>query len=309
MLEQDSLLQAGSPAPTPPVVDLGPLSWVVDSLRDTLHDVRDQLLSFSEEVQAASGSHLTTLDTASLRMAAQSLHEAVGVLDLVERPAAAQVVGAMERSVQLFVPNPERCSPEAAQQLAQAGTAVLDYLDSALKGQPDWSVGLFPVYREVAQLAGFDRIHPADLWHASWQWLEIDEAMPAPAAEARPFLESVLQMFRSGGTQGAAELAAHTQQLWGKTTDSKERVFWQLASGFLQLLSTQALRFDEQVSAPIAAQITEKHLLGNVIRCKVQTDDLSLTVDSLNNQFLPDLTVGLQVSIRLDPRECVTLAR
>ena len=70
-----------------------------------------------------------------------------------------------------------------------------------------------------------------------------------------------------------------------------------------------SLRFDEQVSAPIAAQITEKHLLGNVIRCKVQTDDLSLTVDSLNNQFLPDLTVGLQVSIRLDPRECVTLAR
>ena len=70
-----------------------------------------------------------------------------------------------------------------------------------------------------------------------------------------------------------------------------------------------SLRFDEQVSAPITAKITEKHLLGNVIRCKVKTDDLYLTVDSLNNQFLPDLSVGQQVSIRLDPRECVTLAR
>lgn len=69
------------------------------------------------------------------------------------------------------------------------------------------------------------------------------------------------------------------------------------------------LSFDAKISAPIPAQITEKHLLGNVIRCKVKADDAYLTVDSLNNQFLPDLSVGKHVVIRLDPSESVVLDR
>ena len=75
MIDQDKLLQPGSHASAPASVDLGPLAWVVDSLHDTLNDVREQLTTFSEEVKAASGSHLTTLDTAVLREATQSLHE------------------------------------------------------------------------------------------------------------------------------------------------------------------------------------------------------------------------------------------
>ena len=112
MIDQDKLLQPGSHASAPASVDLGPLAWVVDSLHDTLNDVREQLTTFSEEVKAASGSHLTTLDTAVLREAAQNLHEAVGVLDLVERPAVAKVAGAMERCVQLFITNPELYTPD-----------------------------------------------------------------------------------------------------------------------------------------------------------------------------------------------------
>ncbi|MDO4795198.1 MAG: response regulator [Brachymonas sp.] len=282
MIDQDQQLPTGSHASAPAAVDLGPLAWVVDSLNDTLNGVREQLIAFGAEVEAASGSHLTALDTAVLRMAAQSLHEAVGVLDLVERPAAAKMVGAMERCVQLFINQPELCTPAAAQTVVQAGTSVLDYLSSLLKGQPDHAPGLFPAYRDVAQLAGIDRIHPADLWHGPWQWLEAqDFALPAEAslpdeAHMPPFLEGMLQLFRSGGQQGADQLAALTLRLWQNGSTPKTRVFWQLASGVLQLQAHQALRFDDQL----------KRLLS---RIAVQYDLLQQPSGEVSDRLAQDL--------------------
>lgn len=237
-------------------VDLGPLAWVVDALRETLNTVRDQLLYFSQEMQDAEGGHLTTSDTTTLRMAGQSLHDAVGVLDVVERPAAAQVVRVMENCLQRFVANPELCTPEAIQALNQAGMAVLDYLTHVLKGGPDHSVGLFPVYRKVAQLAGMERIHPADLWHHDWQWLEVQEAPSAlaqtGATSASAFLMGVLKVFQSQAQQGVEDLERQAHRVWAQSKTHEVRVFWQLVTGFLQTLAVQAVAFDEYVKRQIS---------------------------------------------------------
>ena len=262
MIDQDRPLAANRDSSA---VDLGPLSWVVGSLRETLNGVGDQLDQFSRAIAAASGGHLSTLDTTPLRLAAQGLHEAAGALDLIERPAAAQMVGAMEHSVRLFVESPELCTPDAARLVAQAGSSVIDYLASVLGGHPDYSVGLFPIYREVAELARLDRIHPADLWHHTWQWLETDDCAPAqtiPLLENAPlFLECVLQLFRSGGKQGAPELAAHTRKAWQDSLHPRERIFWQMATGFLQILSTQALPFDDPVKRLLSRTAVQYDLL------------------------------------------------
>ena len=262
MIDQDRPLAANRDSSA---VDLGPLSWVVGSLRETFDGVSAQLVEFGCKAEAASGSHLTALDTTPLRFAAQGLHEAVGVLDLIERPAVAQVVGAMERGVRRFVESPELCTPDAARLIAQAGSSVIDYLTSVLGGHPDHSVGLFPVYREVAELSKLDRIHPADLWHHTWQWLEVDDETPAQLASlpenAPPFLEGVLQLFRSGGKQGAPELAAHTRKAWQDSTHPRERIFWQLATGFLQILSTQVLSFDDPVKRLLSRMAVQYDLL------------------------------------------------
>ena len=262
MIDQDNPFVANRDSSA---VDLGPLSWVVGSLRETLNGVGDQLDQFSRAIAAASGGHLSTLDTTPLRLAAQGLHEAAGALDLIERPAAAQMVGAMEHSVRLFVESPELCTPDAARLVAQAGSSVIDYLASVLGGHPDYSVGLFPIYREVAELARLDRIHPADLWHHTWQWLETDDCAPAqtiPLLENAPlFLECVLQLFRSGGKQGAPELAAHTRKAWQDSLHPRERIFWQMATGFLQILSTQALPFDDPVKRLLSRTAVQYDLL------------------------------------------------
>ncbi|MDO5654056.1 MAG: hypothetical protein Q4G39_08125, partial [Brachymonas sp.] len=261
-----------------PAVDLGPLSWVVDSVRDNLHGAREQLEEFGQQVREASGSHLTTLDTTPLRGTAQSLHDTVGVLDLVERPAAAQLVGAMERAVQKFVAQPELCTEQAIAKLNHAGNAVLDYLSSVLRGQADHSVGLFPVYRDVAQIAGFDRIHPADLWHQPWRWLEAEPpvAAVAQATGEEQFFESVLKLFQSGGTQGADTLSLKTQHVWQRSQVRDERVFWQLATGYLQALAAGALPFDEHV----------KRLLS---RIAVQYDVLQQGGGTVSERLAQDL--------------------
>lgn len=224
-------------------VDLGPLSWVVDSLRDSVHNVRDQLLEFSQEVTNASGSHVTTLDTVNLRMAAQGLRDCGGVLDLVERPAAATMVSAMEKAVQSFIGQPELCTPEAVTVLNHAGNAVIDYVLSVSSGQADYSVGLFPLYKSVSTLSDTKRVHPADLWHYNWRWLELKEDIPLTQKDTLTgdniFFESVLSIFQSQGKSGVEPLSVHTHRLWLDGSSLETRVFWQLATGFLQILAQQ----------------------------------------------------------------------
>ena len=71
MIDQDRPLAANRDSSA---VDLGPLSWVVGSLRETFDGVSAQLAEFGSKAEAASGSHLTALDTTPLRFAAQGLH-------------------------------------------------------------------------------------------------------------------------------------------------------------------------------------------------------------------------------------------
>ncbi len=73
------------------------------------------------------------------------------------------------------------------------------------------------------------------------------------------------------------------------------------------VLDHPSLSFGEKVSRPILGIITEKQLLGNVVRCKIRAEDIDLTIDSLNNQFLPSLNIGKKVYLRLDPKACVVL--
>lgn len=73
------------------------------------------------------------------------------------------------------------------------------------------------------------------------------------------------------------------------------------------ILDHPSLSFGKKVSQPIASIITEKHLLGSVVRFKVRAENTVLTVDSLNNRFLPKLDIGSKVYLRIDPHECVVL--
>src|SRR5512133_2297782 len=142
--------------------DLGPLAWVLDELRKSLETASGALRRFVRDTGLARGSDMASVDGNQLRIARQQLHQAVGALEMVGQRGPAQVLRSMEAAVQKFIERPELCNETAAAKVERAGFALTDYLEGVLLGKPVSAVALFPQYRDVQELAGADRIHPAD---------------------------------------------------------------------------------------------------------------------------------------------------
>lgn len=72
-----------------PLADLGPLAWVFDELRKSLDAANKAVKRFVREFEQSRQSDLESVDPASLRMARQQLHQAVGALEMVGLAAPA----------------------------------------------------------------------------------------------------------------------------------------------------------------------------------------------------------------------------
>src|SRR5450830_147655 len=188
--------------------DLGPLAWVLDELRKSLDGATKALHRFVRDAELARGSDLAALDASQLRIARQQLHQAVGALEMVGMAAPAKVLRAMEALAQRFVQRPELCSDEAANKVERASFALTEYLEGVLKGKSASSVALFPQYRDVLELVGDDRVHPADLWPFEWRWIDVvlpEEAVPlAYDSSARARLDGlILKVVKSSDVAAA----------------------------------------------------------------------------------------------------------
>jgi chemosensory pili system protein ChpA (sensor histidine kinase/response regulator) len=162
--------------------DLSALAWVHVELRRSLETAHKSLRRYLREAEAAAGSDVDAVDPSVLRSARSQLHQGVGALELVGLPAAARVLRASEAAVQRMVARPALVKPAAVETVERLSFALLDFLARQLAGKPVSPVMLFPQYRAAQQLAGADRIHPADLWPIEWQWLDLP---PDPLAQPR----------------------------------------------------------------------------------------------------------------------------
>lgn len=221
--------------------DLGPLAWVLDELRKSLDGATKALKRFVRDAELSRGSDLAALDASQLRIARQQLHQAVGALEMVGLVVPAKMLRAMEALAQKFVQKPESCSDEAAMKVELASFALTDYLEGLLKEKSSSSVALFPQYRDVLELLGSDRVHPADLWAHELRWLHIpvpDTVTPLGYDTAvRSRIDGyVLRVVKSADVSSALALA---DIAWGFTAAQNQlhaRVFWAVTSAFLKLL-------------------------------------------------------------------------
>ncbi len=227
--------------------DLGPLAWVIGEIQKSLEGASKSLRRHARE-----HGQVPELDTGLLRMARQQLHQAVGALRLVGHPAPAMVLGAMEFAAQSFIDEPSRCTEPTVQKIEQAGFAVTDFLQAVLAGKPVSPVALFPQYRDVLELVGNERVHPADLWIYPWVWAEV----PRPGAyrtmvydpAVRAHLDrDVLKVVKSGDDQAARRLCALCVGLGLGVPQPKVASFWMLAAGFFEALSLSLLPPDVYV--------------------------------------------------------------
>ncbi|RUR69512.1 response regulator [Variovorax guangxiensis] len=233
---------------TPVTEDLGPLAWVLGEIQKSLDGVGKSLRRFVREVDAAASEP----EAGPLQMARQQLHQAVGALQMVGHSSPALVLGAIEFAVQGFIAEPQRCTEAAVLKIERAGFAVTDFLGALLAGKPVSSVALFPQYRDVLELVGNERVHPADLWSTAWRWVEIKPAVTQAAVAYDPAVRSrldreVLQLVKSGDTQAARRLHALCLGLGRGALLPRVSSFWTLAAGFFEALAAGLIQPDAYV--------------------------------------------------------------
>jgi chemosensory pili system protein ChpA (sensor histidine kinase/response regulator) len=232
--------------------DLGPLAWVLDETRKSIEAATKAFKRFAREAQSARGINLESVDVNSLRTARQQLHQVEGVLEMVGQSLSARLVRGMEGMVQRFVAKPQEIDQRAITALETAGFALVEYLQSFMNGQRCSALGLFAQYREVQELAGADRIHPADLWDFSWRWAapylpkNVKSINYAPDIRQR-FDRGILGILRGNTAKVALDLHDLTLGLAAGEVQTKRAhpaAFWMLAAGFFQALSIGSIAFD-----------------------------------------------------------------
>ncbi|HEX7864217.1 MAG TPA: hybrid sensor histidine kinase/response regulator, partial [Variovorax sp.] len=231
----------------PVTEDLGPLAWVLGEIQKSLDGVGKSLRRFVRDVDAA-----TEPESGPLQMARQQLHQAVGALQMVGHSSPALVLGAIEFAVQGFIAEPQRCTEAAVHKIERAGFAVTDFLGALLAGKPVSSVALFPQYRDVLELVGNERVHPADLWSTAWRWVEIKPALTQAAVSYDPAVRSrldreVLQLVKSGDVQAARRLHGLCMGLGRGALLPRVASFWTLAAGFFEALAAGLITPDAYV--------------------------------------------------------------
>lgn len=247
----------GTMPPDAPLTDLGPLAWVLDELRKTLDTATKAVQRFVREAQQWPHDELSAPDVAPLRMARQQLHQAVGALEVVGLAPAAQVLRAMEAAVQRIVQKPHLGTEAAASSIERAGFALMEYLEAVLRNKPVQPVALFAQYREVQQLAGAERVHPADLWSFEHRATDIPPPVQARARSTDACLRSlldqqVLLLLRASSPAAAQQLSQLSAGLSVAATSPRATTFWRVTAAFFEALAHNRLSVDAYAKRVIA---------------------------------------------------------
>jgi chemosensory pili system protein ChpA (sensor histidine kinase/response regulator) len=235
-----------------PVNDLGPLAWVLDELRKSLDGASKAIRRFVRDAELARGSDLESLDASQLRIARQQLHQAVGALEMVGLPEPAKVLRSMEALAQKFVERPESCSEDAATKVERASFALIEYLESVLRGKAASAVALFPQYRDILELVGEERVHPAELWAHAWRWIDADTPAAAQPlgydAGLRSQLDSaVLKVVKTGSVSSSQALRDICLGLAAGQQALEVRSFWKICAAYFESMALKLCPSDVYV--------------------------------------------------------------
>lgn len=243
--------------------DLSALSWVQEELRRSLELALKSLRRHLKESETTFDADVDAVDPAVLHNARQHLHQGVGALELVALPAGASLLRACETCVQRLIAKPRSIDAHAVSVIEAACFALMDYVARLLAGKPVSSLAMFPQYRAVQEMAGADRIHPADLWFHDWQWLPLpldDRAVACqPDADTRSAIEARMLSIMRSPTPGAAHRMSHIFAGLGAGTDNAQAAtLWKLAAAMFEAQAAGLLSpdvFSKRVASRLLAQL------------------------------------------------------
>jgi len=244
------------------VDDLSTLAWVHDELRRSLESAHKSLRRYLKEAEDVAGSDVDAVDPAVLRAARAQLHQGVGALEMIGLPGPARVLRASEAVVQRFIARPKTVARAAVESVESASFGVLDYLSRKLAGKGLPTLALFPQYRALQELAGADRVHPADLWRDDWQWRHVPgdaRAEPCiPDAATRTAMETQVLAIMRGADRGAMQRLSDLCAGLGAASDGHLAELWKLSAAFYEAQAAGLLQPDvyaKRVSSRLLAQL------------------------------------------------------
>ncbi len=243
--------------------DVSALAWVQDELRKSLDAAHKALRRTLKETESTYDSDLDDTDPAQLRIARQHLHQGVGVLELVGLPAGAALLRGSEAVVQRYISKPHKLESPTVDAIERASFALLDFLARRLAGKPVSPVALFPQYSAVQELAGAERVHPADLWPRDWQWHAIEpDAGAAPrgadALVTAEFESQALVLMRNPAAAVLRRLSELSAGLAAGAGHPHTATLWRLAAGFFEAQAEGLLTpdvYSKRINSRLLAQL------------------------------------------------------
>jgi len=230
--------------------DVAPLAWIIDEIRTSLGEAVSGLKAFVANKQ----------DVDSLRNARNQVHQANGALQLLDLRGVAIVTDAIEQLTRRFEANPQDCLPASVRVVETAASAVMAYLEGLLSGRPNQPIRLFPYYRDVLQLGGAPRVHPADL-----VFPDLSRRPAFHEIESRKFTQEQLRERRARFELGLlgflrnADDAESRKAMREALADLEHmpqrglaRSFWWVARGLLEALDASALPVDVDLKRVLA---------------------------------------------------------
>jgi len=239
--------------------DLAPLSWILPDLGRSLQLVQTAVRRFALEARTGGDFPVDPLTLRQIGEARKCLKQGQVSLSMLGFGVSAKMFSHIDALVGQFLQKPLSCTEVAVRVLEQAGAGTLNMLDVTLRGALASPVALFAQYRALQERLGAARIHPADLWEVSWEWVEI--ALPADPpdpeqqkAMRRRMEQALLRLLHQVEPVAAAQLALSCASLTKAQDRPEGKAFMALAAGFFDAIASGLLPQDVYVKRT-AAQI------------------------------------------------------
>lgn len=239
-------------------IDTGPLSWVMEEIREALARSRTAL-------QEAGGRAAEDQAT-QLQHAKTHLHQAHGALQMVDVEGVGQVTALAETALDRFKSGAVKCTTDHVEAVTQLYQALVEYLEELLAGAPSQPARLYPYYRAVQEIVGAERIHPADLFFPDLARAvelpaaadAVPDTAPDYAARRQRFERALLPYLKSADSaqqrEHAAALTDAVAAVAAVQQEAKPRAFWLALQAFAELVA----------GGDIAGSVQVKQLFGMI---------------------------------------------
>ncbi|HVK54091.1 MAG TPA: Hpt domain-containing protein [Burkholderiales bacterium] len=249
--------------------DIGPLSWVKPEIELALRRADEGIRRFS----------VNPGDQEIARSTLAHLHQVSGALLMVGLEPVARVSEAVEKLIELLGRGELNVSPEAMSAARGVISALSQYLEGLMRGDPNRPLALFPVYKNVLAASGVGNASEVDLFYpdlsrkpkfgdSATARVSSAEVSALLALKRTEFQRGLLNILRGKDIPQSFLLMRNALVTIEATQTGNARTLWWLAVGFLEGLAsspTPPSAFQKQLCGRIDQQIKRQSEGGDEV--------------------------------------------